>query len=106
MASVAGESPLSDRPLYERTLDDGRILAVYQMLFTTRICIGPNDGLTYEDGWCYPNTDRALHCAEIWDGEGDPGVGWIKQISTGRRRSDGPGGFHGRGDPDKEYVMR
>lgn len=85
--------------LYERDLEDGRVVHVVQMLFSRRICIG--DGTGYSDGWCYPNDLGAVFvvtAAELWDGEGDPPDGWIKQLSTGRRRWGG--------DPAREYVER
>lgn len=92
---------MSDRQypgaLYQRELDDGRVIVVYQMFYNARICIGPANEPTYDDAWCYPDQATALKAAAEWDGEGDPPVGWIKQVGTGRRRVDG--------DPSREYVM-
>lgn len=85
--------------LYERTLPDGREISVMLMVFNFRVCIG--DGLCYDDGWCYPHSlgrDFVLEAADSWNGIGDPPDGWIKQLSTGRRRENG--------DPMREYVER
>lgn len=86
--------------LYERTLADGRVVSVEQMIFNRRVCIS-SFPLTYDDGWCYPGdlgVAFVVAAAKAWDGDGDPPPGWIKQVSTGRRR-------HG-GDPAREYVAR
>lgn len=85
--------------LYERELPDGQQISVVQMIFSRRICIG--GPYCYDDGWCYPNDLGLLFvvaAAEEWDGEGDPPDGWIKQVSTGRRRPDG--------DPAREFVAK
>jgi hypothetical protein len=90
---------VSSRPgsLYTRELEDGRELTVYPMTFgKARLCIGPAGWPTYDDGWCYADPQQAIDAAATWDGEGDPPVGWHRQISTGRRRPDG--------DPEQEYV--
>lgn len=84
---------------YERELEDGRVVSVIFMMYSYRLCVG--DGLRYDDGWCYPHDlgqAFVIACAEEWDGEGDPADGWIKQLSTGRRRYGG--------DPAREYVDR
>lgn len=83
--------------LYEKELADGRVIVVYRMLYTTRICIGPSGWQVYDDFWCYEAELLALAAAASWDGEGDPADGWIKHGGTGRRRPNG--------DPTKEYVM-
>ena len=77
-------------------LDDGRAIVVYQMIFTARVCIGPDDSQTYDDAWCYDNVAQACEAVLEWDGNGDPPDGWHRHIGSGRRR---PGG-----DPEKEYV--
>jgi hypothetical protein len=85
--------------LYEKDLPDGRQVCVMLMIFNFRITIG--DDLTVFDGWCYPQDlgkEFVISAAESWDGEGDPPDGWIKQISTGRRRKNG--------DPNQEYVQK
>lgn len=81
--------------LYERQLPDERWVVVYPMTFgKARLCVG--DEWTVEDGWCYADPRLAIVAAAVWDGEGDPMDGWHRQISTGRRRTDG--------DPAREYV--
>ena len=85
--------------LFHKLIDDGEVeITVMRMIFNTRICIGPTGAGYYDDGWCYPDQQTAIEAAKAWDGEGDPPEGWIKQVSTGRRRKDG--------DPDQEYVER
>lgn len=81
-----------------RELDDGQVLAVYPMIFTTRLCIGTIDtwAFGYQDAWCYPSPVSALLAMATWDGEGDPPDGWTRHIGSGRRRPDG--------DPKQEYV--
>jgi hypothetical protein len=86
--------------LYRKELDDGREIVVYPMLFTDRLCIGVAGDGGYERAWCYPRLHpagqtTAVIAAEAWDGEGDPPVGWIKEVGTERRRVDG--------DPEREY---
>lgn len=81
-----------------RTLDDGRELVVYPMLFTFRLCIGPQGAETYDDAWCYWYDFDAIKACEEWNGEGDdPPYGWHRHINSGRRRTDG--------DPNQEYVQ-
>lgn len=84
--------------LYRRELDDGREIVVYEMLFTLRLCVGPV-GEGYERAWCYEPSPKygvtALEAAIVWDGEGDPPDGWIKEVGTERRRVDG--------DPAREF---
>lgn len=87
--------------LSERVLDNGLQIDVCAMTFgKARLCVGiaPTREHGYEDGWCYEDAVVALAAAETWDGEGDPPDGWHRQISTGRRRTDG--------DPEQEYVHR
>lgn len=90
---------LAEGYLYRRELEDGREIVVYPMLYTLRLCVGPvGDG--YERAWCYEPRPKygvpALIAAEMWDGEGDPPDGWIKEVGTERRRPDG--------DPAREFV--
>lgn len=83
-----------------RVLGDGRVVVLYQMLFTWRVTIGPDGEGWYDDFWCYPPTqfDAAHQALTSWDGNGDPPDGWIKHGRTGRRRPDG--------DPTREYIER
>ena len=60
-----------------------------------RLCIGPEHGTTYDDGYCYQDPIIGLAALATWNGIGDPLDGWHRQISTGRRRPDG--------DPTQEY---
>lgn len=81
--------------LHRRTLPDGRIVDLSQMLYTWRLSVGLKGDLYYDDQWCYETQLRAMHAMVAWDGEGEP-AGWHRHPSSGRRR---PGG-----DAAKEYV--
>jgi hypothetical protein len=86
--------------LYERELDDGRVVVVYPLVMgTARLCIGGSDDTSYyDDAWCYMQPVTAIVAASTWDGNGDPPDGWFRNISSGRRRT--------AGDPTREYVQR
>jgi hypothetical protein len=80
-----------------RKLADGRLLCVYPMTFgKARLCIGPDDGYSIDDAWCYENPQLAIAVCYDWDGKGDAPLGWHRHIGSGRRRPDG--------DPEREYV--
>lgn len=82
--------------LSPRPLGDARWAAVRPLMYTHAIITGRmGDRTGYEDRWCYPTRAQALAAIEAWDGQGDPPVGWIRNPSTGRRRTDG--------DPSREY---
>jgi hypothetical protein len=81
--------------LAHRLLDDGRVLAVYPMIFTFRLVVGPAGDMGYDDCWCFHDQRAALVQLASWDGTGEP-VGWHRHPPSGRRRPDG--------DPEQEYV--
>lgn len=63
--------------------------------------------MTLGRGWCYAQEDQdafvhlltVLAAAIAWDGGADTEPqGWIKEVTTGRRRPNG--------DPDSEYIDR
>jgi len=82
--------------LFERRLDDGRVLVVYPLLWgNARLCCGPDDGLTIDNEWHYESSDLAIFAAAVWDGENEP-TGWHRHPSSGRRRPEG--------DEAREYV--
>lgn len=83
---------------YERVLDSGMRIQVVPMTFgKARLCIGPDQALWYDDGWCYDNPVIAIAQAITWDPEKDKEPDfWMRHIKTGRRRPDG--------DHSKEYV--
>lgn len=93
-------------------LDDGRIrvkstpwchVDIRLMFFNARICETPLDNdYVCERGWCYTGATlqeallRAAGAALEWDGGPDTEPqGWIKEVSSQRKR---PGG-----DPAREY---
>lgn len=88
-------NPLSEGSLYWRDLGDGWAVSVWPMTFgKARLCYGSSDMPTFERGFCYEWPGLAIAAALAWSGEGDPLVGWHRDINTGRRREGG--------DPSKE----
>lgn len=83
-------------PIYQRQLDDGNEVTVWQMIGPQwRLCLGEQGSMYYDNAYCYRDKTVALRAAEQWTGHGDPLDGWHRQPSTGRRRENG--------DPAKEY---
>lgn len=81
--------------LAERTLPDGRRLAVLPLLFgAARLGVGPPTCTEFDDVWDYPSAAAAIAAAETWDGTGEPD-GWHRHPRTKRYRPDG--------DPSREY---
>lgn len=78
---------MSDALLHRKVLPDGRIVEVWRMLFNLRITVSEpqNDGICWEDAWCYNAPAVCIAAFHAWDGEGEP-VGWIKHPLSGRRR--------------------
>lgn len=70
--------------LAHRDLDDGRVLVLYPMIFTVRLCVGPQDVGWYDRAWCYlpEKTGDAVAALEGWDGNGEPPGGWHKEVGT------------------------
>lgn len=80
---------------YYKEIGDERYVAVVPMTFgKARLIIGTCGDDGAEDGYCYESPHLAVLAAQLWDGEGDPLVGWHRHLGSGRRR---PGG-----DPTKE----
>lgn len=100
--SLTGElTPRADWPgMIWRRLDDRRWVGVMPLLFTYGVCWGwIGDPTGVEDRWCYPKAsglELAVAAATLWAGSGDPIDGWVRQVSTGRRRPDGT--------PESEYI--
>jgi hypothetical protein len=69
-------------------LPGGREATIYRMLFNARLCIGPPDWGTYDEGYCYENVATALVCTVAWIDEGAIGEpeGWLKNLQTGEFR--------------------
>ena len=83
-----------------RRIDNVRYMAVQPFLYTHGIIWGyiADAKYGYEDRWCYPQATVAVAAASAWDGNApwtEP-QGWIKHVTTGRRRPDG--------DASKEYI--
>lgn len=75
--------------LCHRDLDDGRVLVLYPMLFTWRLCLGWQGDAGYTRAWCYPpeRLADAINAQGRWDGNtADPPGRWIKEVGTERRR--------------------
>ena len=59
------------------------------MVFTYRLCVGPQGEGWYDRAWCYeprflPDAVAAL---QSWDGKADPPGRWLKEVGTERRRA-------------------
>ena len=81
--------------LFRRAVDaDYEVLVVPMTFGKARLCYGLQGSPCYERSFCYEVPARAIEAAMVWDGTGDPLVGWHREPMTGRRR---PGG-----DPTKE----
>lgn len=83
-----------------RRVDNVRYVAVLPFIYTHGIVWGyiRDARFGYEDRWCYPLAEVAVAAASAWDGNApstEPD-GWIKHVTTGRRRPDG--------DATKEYI--
>jgi hypothetical protein len=90
---------LARKPIVRRVLDDGRIVELWRTVFNLRITITlpENDGMCWNDAWCFRDIGAAFTAALSWDGEGEPD-GWIKHPPSGRARPDGT--------PASEYNQR
>lgn len=71
-----------------RDLDNGRVLVLYPMIYTYRLCLGWQGDEGYSRAWCYDPLmlDDAGHDLMFWNGEGDPPGRWQKEVGTERRR--------------------
>lgn len=82
--------------LYERKLDDGRVIVVYSLLWgNARVGVGIDGAMVFDDEWHYESDLAACLAAAAWDGEQEP-EGWHRHPSSGRRRP--------KGDVTQEYV--
>jgi hypothetical protein len=75
--------------LSQRDLPNGKVLVIYQMLFTYRLCVGWQGDMTgYSRAWCYEPRFmiEAFDALATWDGDGDPPGRWLKEVGTERRR--------------------
>lgn len=81
-----------ENPLRRRVLPDGRIAELHLQVYNFRITVTlpENDGMTYDDMWCYKQSRRleVLKAFEEWNGEDEP-PGWNKHPPSGRWREDG-----------------
>ena len=68
-----------------RKLEDGRIIAVGNLLFHYSLYIDLNlHG--YEYRYCYPDLEDAMNALETWSGQDDPPGFWNRHPNSGRRR--------------------
>lgn len=86
---IDGSSRLvADWPgMLARRIPGDRWLGVCPMAFTTGLVMGwVGDTVSVLDRWCYLDPGTAVAALHAWDGRGDPPAGWVRQVSTGRRR--------------------
>lgn len=70
--------------VHMRTLPDGRVCGVHQLLFHWTLHVGIHE-FGYEERYCFDTFPRAVVGLESWSGEGDP-EGWHRHPESGRRR--------------------
>lgn len=95
--TISDGETMSEKPegaMGHRDLDDGLMLTLYQMMFTYRLCVGPQGEGFYDRAWCYEPrfVDDVIEALTTWDGKGDPPGRWLKEVGTERRRSFDPEG--------------
>lgn len=62
-------------------------ITVYPLLFGgARMVKGRRDDDTWEIGYDYPDRPTAIVAAEKWNGQGDPGHGWLKKHDPSERQ--------------------
>jgi hypothetical protein len=88
--AAAEASDIEVNAKMRRLLPDGRILEVFRLIYTWRLTVTHprDDGICWEDAWCYPTLPAIAAAFFAWNGEGEPD-GWIRHPVTGRRRPDG-----------------
>jgi hypothetical protein len=103
MFKTHGYQPLGDecpRPeaVYYRALPDDYEVCVYRMMLGNwRVCYGEQGawgGIVR--AFCYRDPELAIRAASEWNGEGDPLLGWHRDIMGNRARPDG--------DPEREEI--
>jgi hypothetical protein len=83
--NVVPASAIHDGAVGERQLSDGRVIVLYPMIYTWRLCLGAaDDRFGYDHAWCYPaDAFEAAICAlSSWNGDGDPTGGWTKHVGS------------------------
>jgi len=65
-----------------RVLDDGRIIGLWDLLYTTGLFVDL-DLLGYSHRYCFDSTCWANAAIKNWDGEGDPPGPWIVRKGEG-----------------------
>ena len=59
-----------------RKLEDGRVICLYNFMFTTGIILDPTF-TGYNGRYCYPEQLDAIEAIKKWDGTGDPSGNWV-----------------------------
>lgn len=73
--------------LFYKALEDGMEVVVYPMAYGKgRLCYGPQGWPEYDRAYCYPHASTAIKAAQVWDGQGDPPVGWVRALDGSGRR--------------------
>lgn len=66
--------------LYWYPLNMVQEITVYPLLFgQARLVRGRRDEDSWEIGYDYPDVPTAMKAAGQWDGQRDPGFGWVKK---------------------------
>jgi len=71
-----------DGALGWRDLPDGRVLVLYPTPFTYRLCLGPQDGRSYECAWSFQRDQlaEAMNALQNWDAVGKPPGRWVREV--------------------------
>lgn len=81
-------------------LPDGRIATIAPLLFgQAMLTVASPENHSWgqwDEGWTYPSHEQAIYALIVWDGRGDPLVGWVRHQPSNRRRPEG--------DPTREEV--
>lgn len=73
--------------LYWRPLGPLLEITVYPLLFGQVILVtGRRDKDAWQRGYYYPDLQSGWRAAEAWDGEGDPGFGFVKKVTMNEKR--------------------
>lgn len=69
--------------LYWYPLSLLREITVYPLLFgQARLVTGRRDDDRWDLGYDYPDVASAMKAAGEWDGESDPGHGWVRKLDA------------------------
>jgi len=73
--------------IYWRPIGPLREVTLYPLLFgSARLTTGRRDQDSWVYAYDYPDEQSGFRAAEDWDGDSDPGYGWIRKLEMGKDR--------------------